>query len=135
MSRAPFVIRRPNRPSRSAKIEDTTIGWRFVIRPRRRNTVSIRCPRPLENVALQFGISRADQDAFAIRSQARYRRGAGAGFFDGELVPVEIPAQEGRATVFAADEHPRETTLEALAKLRGWCARTAASPPATPRVK
>ncbi|MCP5231875.1 MAG: 3-oxoadipyl-CoA thiolase [Zoogloeaceae bacterium] len=120
MSRAPFVMGKAESAfSRSAKIEDTTIGWRFV-NPLMKAKYGIdSMPETAENVALQFGISRADQDAFAIRSQARYAAAQARGFFDGELVPVEIPRKKGEPTVFAADEHPRETTLEALAKLRG----------------
>ena len=76
-------------------------------------------PETAENVALQFGISRVDQEAFAIRSQARCAAAQARGFFGGELVPVERPRKKGEALIFAADEHPHETTLEALAKPKG----------------
>ncbi len=76
-------------------------------------------PETAENVAAEFGIARADQDAFALRSQQRYARAHAAKFFESELTPVEIPQKKGDPIKFLADEHPRETSLEALAKLKG----------------
>ena len=120
MSSAPFVMGKAESAfSRSAKIEDTTIGWRFV-NPLMKAQYGIdSMPETAENVAEQFKVSRADQDAFALRSQARYAAAQARGFFTGELVPVEIPRKKGEPLLFAEDEHPRATTAEALAKLRG----------------
>ncbi len=120
MSRAPFVMGKADSAfSRAAKVEDTTIGWRFV-NPLMKAKYGIdSMPETAENVATDFGISRADQDAFALRSQQRYAAAAARGFFTGELCAVEIPRKKGEPLVVSADEHPRETTLEALAKLRG----------------
>ncbi|BAL22766.1 3-oxoadipyl-CoA thiolase [Azoarcus sp. KH32C] len=120
MSRAPFVLAKADSAfSRSAKIEDTTIGWRFV-NPLMKAQYGIdSMPETAENVAVQFGVSRADQDAFALRSQQRYAAAAERGFFAGELVPVEIAQKKGEPLRVTADEHPRATSLEALAKLKG----------------
>ncbi|WP_116810212.1 3-oxoadipyl-CoA thiolase [Steroidobacter cummioxidans] len=120
MTRAPFVMGKADSAfSRSAKIEDTTIGWRFV-NPLMKAKFGIdSMPETAENVAAEFGIARADQDAFALRSQQRYARAHAAKFFDSELTPVEIPQKKGDPIKFIADEHPRETSLEALAKLKG----------------
>jgi 3-oxoadipyl-CoA thiolase len=120
MTRAPFVMGKADSAfSRTAKIEDTTIGWRFV-NPLMKAKYGIdSMPETAENVAADFGISRADQDAFALRSQQRYARAHAAKFFDTELTPVEIPQKKGDPIKFVADEHPRETSLEALAKLKG----------------
>lgn len=120
MSRAPFVIAKADTAfSRSARIEDTTIGWRFV-NPRMKAQHGIdSMPETAENVAQQYGIARADQDAFALRSQARYAAARARGFFDGELLTVEIPQRKGEPLRVSADEHPRETTLEALGRLKG----------------
>ncbi len=121
MTRAPFVMGKADSAfSRAAKIEDTTIGWRFV-NPLMKAKYGIdSMPETAENVAEQFGISRADQDAFAIRSQQRWAAAHAQNFFDGELVPVAIPSKKGEPTLFTADEHPRpETTLAMLAKLKG----------------
>ncbi len=120
MSRAPFVMGKADTAfSRTAKIEDTTIGWRFV-NPLMKAQYGIdSMPETAENVAVDFNISRADQDAFALRSQQRYAAAAARGFFDGELCPVEIAQKKGEPLRLARDEHPRETTLEALAKLKG----------------
>ena len=120
MSRAPFVMGKADTAfSRSAKIEDTTIGWRFV-NPLMKAKYGIdSMPETAENVATDFGIARADQDAFALRSQQRYAAAAERGFFTGEIVPVSIPQRKGEPVVVSADEHPRATTLEALAKLKG----------------
>nr|WP_298717715.1 3-oxoadipyl-CoA thiolase [uncultured Steroidobacter sp.] len=120
MTRAPFVMGKADSAfSRTAKIEDTTIGWRFV-NPLMKAKYGIdSMPETAENVAAEFGIARADQDAFALRSQQRYARAHAAKFFDSELTPVEIPQKKGDPIKFVADEHPRETSLEALAKLKG----------------
>lgn len=119
MTRAPFVMSKADSAfSRSAKIEDTTIGWRFV-NPLIKAQYGIdSMPETAENVAAEFNVSRADQDAFALRSQQRYARAHAAKFFETEITPVTIPQKKGEAVRFAADEHPRETTLEALAKLK-----------------
>ncbi|MCX7060645.1 MAG: 3-oxoadipyl-CoA thiolase [Gammaproteobacteria bacterium] len=121
MTRAPFVMGKADSAfSRAAKIEDTTIGWRFV-NPLMKAKYGIdSMPETAENVAEQFGIGRADQDAFAIRSQQRWAAAHAQGYFAGELVPVTIPSKNGEPTLFTADEHPRpETTLAMLAKLKG----------------
>ena len=120
MTRAPFVMGKADSAfSRTAKIEDTTIGWRFV-NPLMKARYGIdSMPETAENVAAEFGIARADQDAFALRSQQRYARAHAAKFFESELTPVEIPQKKGDPIKFLADEHPRETSLEALAKLKG----------------
>jgi len=121
MSRAPFVLAKADTAfSRSAKIEDTTIGWRFV-NPLMKAQYGIdSMPETAENVATQFNVSRADQDAFALRSQQRWARARDAGFFENEIVPVAIPRKKGETLQFAVDEHPRpETTLADLAKLKG----------------
>jgi len=106
--------------SRSAKIEDTTIGWRFV-NPLMKAQYGIdSMPETAENVAEQWAVARADQDAFAIRSQQRWAAAHAAGFFKGEIVPVTIPQKKGEPKVVDTDEHPRpDTTIEALAKLKG----------------
>ena len=105
--------------SRTAKIEDTTIGWRFV-NPLMKAKYGIdSMPETAENVAQEFGVARADQDKFALRSQQRYARAHAAKFFESELVAVSIPQKKGEPQSFAADEHPRDTTLEALGKLKG----------------
>jgi acetyl-CoA acyltransferase len=119
MSRAPFVLAKAETPfSRAAKIEDTTIGWRFV-NPLIKAKYGIdSMPETAENVAAEFGIARADQDAFALRSQQRATAAIAAGRLAEEIVPVTIPAKKGDPVVVARDEHPRETTLEALAKLK-----------------
>ncbi len=119
MSRAPFVIPKADAAfSRSAEIHDTTLGWRFV-NPRMRERYGIdSMPETGENVAAQFNIARADQDRFALRSQQRTAAAYARGFYDAELVPVEIAQRKGKALVVTRDEHPRpETTLEQLAAL------------------
>jgi 3-oxoadipyl-CoA thiolase len=121
MTRAPFVLAKADSAfSRSAKIEDTTIGWRFV-NPLMKSQHGIdSMPETAENVAAEFKVSRADQDAFALRSQERWQAAHKAGFFDGETVPVAIAGKKkGETTQFAIDEHPRATTLDALAALKG----------------
>lgn len=120
MSRAPFVLAKAESAfSRAAKIEDTTIGWRFV-NPLMKKMYGIdSMPETAENVALDFNIARADQDAFALRSQQRYAAAFKAGFFKSEIMPVNLPQKKGDPLIITNDEHPRETSLEALAKLKG----------------
>ncbi|MFD2366888.1 3-oxoadipyl-CoA thiolase [Pseudoduganella sp. GCM10020061] len=121
MTRAPFVMGKADSAfSRTAKIEDTTIGWRFV-NPLMKAKYGIdSMPETAENVAKEFSVSRADQDAFAIRSQQRWARAHAEGFFKEEIVPVTIPQKKGDPKVVDTDEHPRpDTTIEALAKLKG----------------
>jgi acetyl-CoA acyltransferase len=121
MSRAPFVMGKADSAfSRSAKMEDTTIGWRFV-NPAMKAAHGIdSMPETAENVAAEFGISRADQDAFALRSQQRWSAAQAAGFFDGEIAPVSLPQRKGDPVVVSADEHPRpDVTLAQLATLKG----------------
>jgi acetyl-CoA acetyltransferase family protein len=96
---------------------DTTLGWRFVNPHMSRQYGVDSMPDTAENVAAQFGISRADQDAFALRSQQRALAAQFSGRFAAEIVPVTLPAKRGAPSVVDRDEHPRETSLEALAKL------------------
>jgi acetyl-CoA acyltransferase len=121
MTRAPFVMSKADSAfSRAAKIEDTTIGWRFVNALMKAKYGVDSMPETAENVAAEFGIARPDQDAFALRSQQRFGRAQAAGFFATEIVAVPIPQKKGEALQFVVDEHPRtDTTLEALAKLKG----------------
>ena len=121
MTRAPFVMGKADSAfSRAAKIEDTTIGWRFV-NPLMKAKYGIdSMPETAENVAREFNINRFDQDAFAIRSQQRWARANAAGLFKDEIVHVTLHSKKGDARVFDTDEHPRpDTTIEALAKLKG----------------
>jgi 3-oxoadipyl-CoA thiolase len=119
MSRAPFVMPKAGVAfSRENAVYDTTIGWRFV-NPKMKAQYGIdSMPETAENVAQEFSIARADQDAFAMRSQARYAAAQAAGFYRDEITPVTLPGKKGD-TVVADDEHPRETSLEALGKLKG----------------
>ncbi len=120
MSRAPFVMGKAEAAfQRSAEIFDTTIGWRFV-NPKMQAKYGIdSMPETGENVAELFQISRADQDKFALRSQERTAKAQASGFFDDEIIPVEVPAGRGATTSVSKDEHPRAgTTLEELAKLK-----------------
>jgi 3-oxoadipyl-CoA thiolase len=120
MSRAPKVMAKATSAyDRSVEVHDTTIGWRFVNPGMRERFGTDEMPGTAENVAMEFGISREDQDAFAFRSQQRTAAATAEGFFDGELVPVEIPQRRGDATIVDRDEHPRpDTTLAGLAALR-----------------
>jgi len=121
MSRAPFVMPKAEGAfSRSAKIEDTTIGWRFV-NPLMKAKYGIdSMPETAENVAEEFKVARADQDAFALRSQQRWASAQAKGFYRSEIIPVSVPGKKGAATVVDRDEHPRpDATIEALAKLKG----------------
>ena len=120
MSRAPFVMGKAESAfSRVAKIEDTTIGWRLVNPKMKEMYGTDSMPETAENVAQEFGVSRADQDAFALRSQQRAAAAIKAGRLAEEIVPVQIAQKKGEPIVVDRDEHPRETTIEALAKLRG----------------
>ena len=120
MSRAPFVLPKAETGfSRRAEIYDTTIGWRFVNRRIEAQYGTDSMPETAENVAEEFNISRADQDAFACRSQARAAAAQKAGFFEAEILPVTLPQRRGDPLVVTGDEHPRPgTTPEQLAKLR-----------------
>ena len=119
MSRAPFVMGKADTAySRNMKIEDTTIGWRFVNPLMKAEYGVDSMPQTADNVADEYNVSRADQDAFALQSQQRYAAALAEGFFKEEIVPVRIPGKKGE-TVVDTDEHPRpDTTLEALAKLK-----------------
>lgn len=119
MSRAPFVMGKADTAfSRSAEIFDTTIGWRFVNPMMKKQYGVDSMPETGENVAEEFQVSRADQDAFAYRSQQRAGAAIARGFFARETTPVSIPQRKGDPVVVEQDEHPRpQTTLEALAKL------------------
>jgi 3-oxoadipyl-CoA thiolase len=120
MSRAPFVM--PKATSAFARvnsIEDTTIGWRFVNPLMRAQYGVDSMPETAENVAAEFNISRADQDRMALASQTKALAAQQAGVFDAEIVPVSIAQKKGDPLVVRLDEHPRATTLEALAKLKG----------------
>ncbi|MFJ2973906.1 3-oxoadipyl-CoA thiolase [Kluyvera sp. NPDC087067] len=120
MSRAPFVMGKAESAfSRSMKMEDTTIGWRFINAQMKALYGVDSMPETAENVATDFAISRASQDAFALRSQLRTVQAQAAGIFKDELIPVWIPQRKGEPLCFMQDEHPRSTSLEALAKLKG----------------
>jgi len=120
MTRAPFVMGKADSAfSRSASLQDTTMGWRFVNKKMKEAYGTDTMPETAENVAQDFGVSRADQDAFALASQERAASAIAEGVFEREIVPVSIPQKKGDPVVFAQDEHPRATTLEALAKLKG----------------
>ena len=119
MSRAPFVMPKADAAfARNAAVYDTTIGWRFVNPRMQAEYGTDSMPETAENLADQFGISREDQDRFALASQTKALAAQGAGYFDAEICPVELPAKRGAAPVVVGrDEHPRATSLEALAKL------------------
>ena len=121
MSRAPFVLAKADSAfSRQAAIYDTTIGWRFA-NPRMKALYDTHSmPQTADNVAQEFAISRADQDAFAWRSQQRWAAADAAGRFADELIPLRIPQKKGEPATVTRDEHPRpDTTLEQLARLKG----------------
>ena len=119
MSRAPLVMGKSETAfGRAQKLEDTTMGWRFI-NPKLKELYGVETmPQTAENVATQFNIHRADQDQFALTSQQRTADAQARGFFDKEIVPVSIPQRKGEPVVIAKDEHPRATTLEALTKLK-----------------
>ncbi|MCU0789747.1 MAG: 3-oxoadipyl-CoA thiolase [Nitratireductor sp.] len=118
MSRAPFVMPKAETAfSRNAEIFDTTIGWRFI-NPLMKEQYGVdSMPETGENVAAEFGVSRHDQDAFALRSQQKAAAAQESGRLAREIAPVTIPQRKGDAVIVARDEHPRATTMEALAKL------------------
>src|SRR5947209_1230857 len=119
MTRAPFVTGKAAEPfQRTAELQDTTLGWRFVNPLMKAQYGVDAMPETAENVAQDYQVSRADQDAFALRSQARAGAAAAAGYFAAEIVPVEIKGKAGSVTV-DTDEHPRpDTTLAGLARLK-----------------
>jgi acetyl-CoA acyltransferase len=120
MTRAPFVMGKADSAfSRVAETFDTTIGWRFI-NPLMKSKYGVdSMPETAENVAEEFHVSRADQDAFALRTQQRWARANAAGFFKHEIFPVSIPQKKGDPKIFDTDEHPRpDTTLDALSKLK-----------------
>jgi acetyl-CoA acetyltransferase family protein len=119
MSRAPFALAKSDSAfSRAAKIEDTTIGWRFV-NPLTKAKYGIdSMPETAENVASEFHVARAGQDAFALRSQQKALAAIAAGRLAEEIVAVSVPVKKGDPAVVSRDEHPREATLEALARLK-----------------
>ncbi|MBL8350224.1 MAG: 3-oxoadipyl-CoA thiolase [Burkholderiaceae bacterium] len=120
MSRAPFVMPKAESAfSRSNAVYDTTIGWRFVNRKMKEQHGVDSMPETAENVATDFRIEREAQDRFALASQLKAVAAQKSGFFDAEITPVSIAQKKGEAIVVAKDEHPRETSLDALAKLKG----------------
>ena len=121
MTRAPFVMGKADSAfSRNAAIYDTTIGWRFPNKLMKQLYGTDSMPETAENVAVEFNINRADQDAFALRSQQRWARANAEGFFKDEIVPVTLHSKKGESRVFDTDEQPRpDTSIDALAKLKG----------------
>lgn len=120
MSRAPFVLGKSESAfSRSAEIQDTTIGWRFINARMKQLYGVDSMPETAENVAREFGISRTDQDLMAFASQGKALAAQQAGYFDSEIVPVSVPQKKGEPRVIILDEHPRETTLDHLSRLKG----------------
>jgi 3-oxoadipyl-CoA thiolase len=121
MSRAPFVMpKADNAFSRSNAVYDTTIGWRFPNPLMKKLYSTHSMPETADNVAADYNVSRADQDAFAARSQARWAAAQEKGVFGEEIVPVVIPQKKGDPVIVDTDEHPRPgTTAEQLARLRG----------------
>ena len=120
MSRAPFVMPKAESAfSRTNRVEDTTIGWRFVNKLMKERYGVDSMPETAENVAVEHRIEREAQDRMALASQCKAIAAQKSGFFDTEIVPVRIPQKKGEAIVVTKDEHPRETSLEALARLKG----------------
>ena len=121
MSRAPFVMPKAETAfSRANAVYDTTIGWRFVNPKMKAQYGTDSMPQTADNVAADFNVSRADQDEFAARSQARWQAAHEAGLFGDEITPVTIPQKKGEAIIVDTDEHPRPgTTAEKLSKLKG----------------
>jgi len=119
MTRAPFVMAKAEKPfARGPKIEDTTLGWRFVNKQMKAAYGIDSMPETAENVAAEYQISREDQDAYAYRSQSRAAAAQEQGVFAREITPVEVPQRKGAPVVVEVDEHPRaDTSLEGLAKL------------------
>lgn len=119
MSRAPFVLPKADSPfSRRAEIHDTTIGWRFVNPVMKAQYGIDSMPETGDHVAVDYAVTRADQDEFALRSQKKAAAAQSNGRLAQEITPVSIPQRKGDPVVVGADEHPRETTLDALAKLK-----------------
>jgi acetyl-CoA acyltransferase len=120
MTRAPFVMGKADSAfSRQATIYDTTIGWRFPNKAMKHLYGTDSMPETAENVAVDYKVSREDQDKFALASQQKTARAQREGLFNDEIVPVLIPQKKGDHIAFSQDEHPRETSIEALAKLKG----------------
>ena len=120
MSRAPFVMPKAESAfSRSNAIHDTTIGWRFINKLMKASYGVDSMPETAENVADDFGIEREAQDSMALRSQLNAIRAQLSGFFDAEISPVTIPQKKGDPVIVSRDEHPRETSMDMLAKLKG----------------
>ncbi len=120
MSRAPFVMPKADSAfGRNAEIYDTTIGWRFVNKKMKAQYGVDSMPETAENVAVERGIEREAQDRMALASQRKAVAAQKAGFFDAEITPVSVPQRKGDPVSVAQDEHPRETSLESLAKLKG----------------
>ena len=120
MSRAPFVMGKAESAfSRAAQMYDTTIGWRFVNKLMKEKYGVDAMPETAENVAKDYNISREDQDKMALASQLKAVAAQKAGYFDAEITPVTIPQKKGDAIIVSKDEHPRETSMEALNKLKG----------------
>ncbi|GJJ04372.1 beta-ketoadipyl CoA thiolase [Duganella rhizosphaerae] len=120
MTRAPFVMGKPDAAfSRSASLQDTTMGWRFINKALKEAYGVETMPETAENVAQDYGVSRADQDAFALASQSKTAIAIAEGIFAREIVPVSVLQKKGDPLLFTQDEHPRATTIEALAKLKG----------------
>ena len=120
MSRAPFVMGKAESAfSRAAQMYDTTIGWRFINKLMKEKYGVDAMPETAENVAADYKVSREDQDKMALASQLKAVAAQKSGFFDAEITPVTIPQKKGDPVVVSKDEHPRETSLEALAKLKG----------------
>jgi acetyl-CoA acyltransferase len=119
MSRAPFVFNKADSAfSRDCQVYDSTIGWRFVNKVMKAQYGIDSMPETAENVAAEFAISRADQDAFAARSQSLAAAAQRSGRLAQEIAPVSIPGRKGEVTIVDKDEHPRETSVEALSKLK-----------------
>ncbi len=119
MSRAPFVMPKAESAfSRTNAVYDTTIGWRFVNSKMKARYGVDQMPETAENVATDYKVSRVDQDAFALRSQQRALAAQASGALAEEIVPIALPAKKGDPVVVGKDEHPRETSIEALAKLK-----------------
>jgi len=119
MSRAPFVMGKAETAfSRQAEIFDTTIGWRFINKLMHQKYGTHSMPETAENVADDYKVSREDQDKMALASQLKAVAAQQSGYFDSEITPVTIPQKKGDALVVRKDEHPRETSLETLAKLK-----------------
>ncbi|CAM3446676.1 3-oxoadipyl-CoA thiolase [Bordetella sputigena] len=120
MSRAPFVMGKADTAfSRNAAIYDTTIGWRFVNKLMKSQYGVDSMPETAENVATEFKVSREDQDRFALASQEKAVKAQEAGYFDAELTPVSVAQKKGDPIQVTKDEHPRETSMEALGRLKG----------------